>query len=264
MGLPWQRVLASDSDSMLKSLTFCSSIRQASSTSLIFHWGNLWTVYFVRHSPWTDSTKVIKSIVYGFPVEEQQLSQEIVEKTEELLGMRPLLPQPTLTQAPLNIVLNLPKEQIIPQILEQVQKMAREFYESPESCASKSDVAGKLSTLSLYMRSLSLVELEQLESKILSASKSTGMKTMEQIFYDILSLVGTTPSTMLVIKKVKEGSLPTILLTKIVSYTIRNVRYPTQELMEELVKMVKSTVVRSHKPLYTTSLLQLSNLFYHC
>merc|ERR1712029_1230844 len=68
---------------------------------------------------------------------------------------------------------------------------------------------------------------------------------------------------MLVIKKVKEGSLPTILLTKIVSYTIRNVRYPTQELMEELVKMVKSTVVKSHKPLYTTSLLQLSNLFYH-
>merc|ERR1712029_138075 len=154
-------------------------------------------------------------------------------------------------------------EQIIPQILEQVQKMAREVYQSPESCASKSDVAGKLSTLSLYVRSLSLVELEQLESKILSVSKATGMKTIEQIFYDIVSLVGTTPSTMLVIKKVKEGSLPSILLTKIVSYTIRNVRYPTQELMEELVKMVKSTVVRSHKQLYTTSLLQLSNLFYH-
>jgi len=209
------------------------------------------------------STKVIKSIVYGYPVGEQQLVPEIVEKTEEILGMRPLLPQPALTQAPLNIVLNLPKEQIIPQILEQVQKMAREVYQSPESCASKSDVAGKLSTLSLYMRSLNLAELEQLESKIVSASKSAGMKTMDHIFYDILSLVGTTPSTMLVVKRVKEGSLPTILLTKIVSYTIRNVRYPTQELMEELVKMIKSTVVKSHKQLYTTTMIQLSNLFYH-
>merc|ERR1712029_889850 len=152
---------------------------------------------------------------------------------------------------------------IIPQILEQVQKMAREVYQSPESCASKSDVAGKLSTLSLYMRSLNLVELEQLESKILTISKSAGMKSVEQIFYETVSLVGTTPSTMLVIKKVKEGSLPTILLTKIVSYTIRNVRYPTQELMEELVKMIQSAVVKSHKTLYTTSLLQLSNLFYH-
>merc|ERR1719228_2834813 len=89
------------------------------------------------------------------------------------------------------------------------------------------------------------------------------MKRVEQIFYDIVSLVGTTPSTMLVIKKVKEGSLPSILLTKIVSYTIRNVRYPTQELMEELVKMIKSTVVKSHKQLYTTTMIQLSNLFYH-
>jgi len=210
------------------------------------------------------TTKVIKSIVYGYNgLEEQQLIPKIVEKTEELLGMRPMLPQPALTQAPLDIVLNLPKEQIIPKILEQIQKMAREVYHSPESCASKSDVAGKLSTLSIYMRSLNLAELEQLESKIVSASKSTGIKTMEQIFYDLLSIVGTTPSTMLVVKKVKEGSLPSVLLTKIVSYTIRNVRYPTEELMEELVKMIKSTVVRSHKQLYVTSMLQLSNLFYH-
>merc|ERR1719431_945988 len=103
--------------------------------------------------------------------------------------MRPLLPQPTLIDAPHNILLSLPKEQIIPQILEQLQKMTHEVYQSPESCASKSDLAGKLSILSLYMRSLTLTELEQLESKIVIASKSTGMKTMEQIFYETLSLV---------------------------------------------------------------------------
>jgi len=215
------------------------------------------------------TTKVINSIVYGFPIEgqqisaEQELSLETVEKSEEVMGMRPLLPQPTLTQAPHNILLSLPKEQIIPQILDQLQKMTREVYLSPESCASKSDVAGKLSILSLYMRSLSLTELEQLESRILTTSKSTGMKTIEKIFYETVSLVGTNPSTMLVIKKVKEGSLPTNLLTKVVSYSIRNIRYPTQELMEELVKMIKSTNVRSYKQLYTASMLQLSNLFYH-
>merc|ERR1712168_1638489 len=133
-------------------------------------------------------TKTINSIIYSFPIEGQQtvgeqgLNPEIIKKTEELMGFTPLLPQPTLTQAPHNVLLSLPKENIIPQILEQIQKMAREVYQSPESCASKSDVAGKLSSLSLYMRSLNLVELEQLESKILSVSKSTGMKkTIEQI-----------------------------------------------------------------------------------
>ena len=40
-------------------------------------------------------------------------------------------------------------------------------------------------------------------------------------------------------------------------------RYPTQELMEELVKMIKSTNVMSHKQLYTSAMLQMSNLFYH-
>jgi len=215
------------------------------------------------------TTRILKSIVYSFPIEglqtsgDEQLSPEIVEKTEELMGVIPLLSQPTLTQAPHNVLLTLPKKQIIPQILEQIQKMTREVYQSPESCASKSDLAGKLSVLSLHMRSLDLSELEQLESKIVTASKSTGMKTMEKIFYDTLSLVGTNPSTMLVIKKVKEGSLPITLITKIVPFTIRNIRYPTQDLMEELVKMIKSVNVKSHKQLYTSSMLQLSNLIYH-
>merc|ERR1712240_909591 len=50
---------------------------------------------------------------------------------------------------------------------------------------------------------------------------------------------------------------------KMVSLALRNVRYPTQELMEELVKMVQSSAVKSNKMLYTSSMLQLSNLFYH-
>merc|ERR1711962_361378 len=97
----------------------------------------------------------------------------------------------------------------------------------------------------------------------MSESQSTGMKSMEKIFYDILSLVGTNPSTMLIVKKVKEGSLPTPVLIKTVSLALRNVRYPTQELMEELVKMIQSSAIKSNKMLYTSSLLQLSNLFYH-
>merc|ERR1719385_131139 len=214
-------------------------------------------------------TKTVNSIVYGFPIEAQQtageqgLNQKIIKKTEELMGLTPLLPQPTLTQAPHDVLLSLPKEKIIPQILDRIQKMAREVYQSPESCASKGDLAGKLSVLSLHMRSLNLSELEQLESKIVTASRSTGMKSMEQIFYDTLSLVGTNPSTMLVVKKVKEGALPIPLLTKLVSYTIRNIRYPTQELIEELVKMIQSANVRAQKQLNTSAMLQMSNLIYH-
>merc|ERR1712235_172308 len=142
------------------------------------------------------TTVTLKSLVYGYPLlgsGHEELNQEIVEKTEELLGLRPPMPQPGLTTAPHNLILDLNKEQIIPQILETVEKMAREIYQSPESCASKSDLAGKLSTVSMYLRTLTLPELEQLERQVLSGSKTTGMKSMEKIFYDILSLVGTNP-----------------------------------------------------------------------
>jgi len=215
------------------------------------------------------TTRVVKSLVYGFPavngkvIGEEDVSLEVSQKSEELFGVKPLLPQPSLYKAPHNLLMNLNKEQIIPHVLEQIQKMAREVYQSPESCASKSDVAGKLSTLPMYMRGLDITELEQLESKVLSIARSTNMKSMEKIFYDILSLVGTNPSTMLIVKRVKEGSLPESRLTKIVSLAIRNIRYPTEELLEELVKMIKSSSVKANKQLYTTSLLQLSSLFYH-
>merc|ERR1712121_60920 len=214
-----------------------------------------------------NTTRVVRSLVFEFPRVEGRLAgeptQEVTERTEELLGMRPILPMPTLTQAPHNIVIDLNKEEIMPKIHEQIKKMARIIYESPESCASKSDLAGTVNSLALYMRSLSLSELEQLESQIVRESHSSGMKSMEKIFYDVLSLVGTNPSTMLIVKKVQEGSLPVSLLTKLVTVSIRNIRYPTQEMLEKLVEMIQSSTVKSNKQLYTSSMLQLSNLFYH-
>ena len=216
------------------------------------------------------STRVIKSLIYEFPrVEGQSLSheetlnQEVVEKTQEVLGMRPLLPLPHLTEAPVDVIAKLNKEQVIPKIEEGIKKIAREVMESTFSCDAGCEMTSLLNTLANYMRTMSLSELEHLESKIMSESRSTGMKSMEKIFYDILSLVGTNPSTMLIVKKVREGSLPTPVLMKMVSLALRNVRYPTQELMEELVKMIQSSAVKSNKMLYTSSLLQLSNLFYH-
>merc|ERR1719320_1811855 len=187
------------------------------------------------------TTRVVKSLIFEFPRLEGRLagepSQEVIERSEEVLGMRPILPMPTLTEAPHNIVIDLNKEQIIPKIHEQIKQMSRLVYESPESCTSKSDLAGTVNTLAMYMRSLNLAELEKLESEIVKEFQSTGclftcaqsesIKSMGKIFYDVLSFVGTNPSTMLV------------------------------------VKMVKSTTVRSNKQLFTSSMLQLSNLFFH-
>jgi len=216
--------------------------------------------------PVSANTRTIKSLVYSYPEEiksqESVLDTEIISQTEAVLGIRPVLPQPGLTEAPARVLpITMPKEQIVPQVYEQLKKMAREVYESPESDASKSDLAGTLSRITMYMRLLSLSELEELDRKVMQESLS-GYKTIEKIYYDTLALVGTNPSSMLVIKKVMSGSLPTPLLSTMVAKTLRSVRYPTKELIAEFVKMVKSHTVMSNKQLFTTSILNLSNLFY--
>jgi len=213
--------------------------------------------------PVATDVKTIESLVYSYPEQtssqESTIEQEVMSETEAILGIRPVLPQPGLVEAPPALIpVSITKEQIIPQVHEQMKKMAREVYESPESCSSKSDLAGTLNQVSMYMRHLSLTELEELEAKITEESELT----IQKIFYETLSLVGTNPSTMLIIKRVESGSLPTPLLSTMIAKSLRSVRYPTKALLGELVKLAKSQTVLSNKQIFTTTILNLSNLFY--
>jgi len=218
--------------------------------------------------PVPSSTKVIKSLVYAYPeqMSEQSLStvdQEISRQTEEILGVRPLLPQPGLTEAPKSLIpVTITKETIIPQVMEEMKKVAREIYVSPESCGCQSDLAAILSSVVKFMRQLSLTELEELEQRVMEESRS-GHMTIEMVFNDALASVGTNPSTMLVIKKIESGSLSTPVSIKILSQAMRSVRYPTKQLLGKLVQLVQTPTFKSNKPLFATSLLQLSDLFYN-
>ena len=212
-------------------------------------------------------TKLIQTLIYQFPNQELlkgRLSEEIIKKSEQILGTVPVLPQPTLEEAPpLLIPVKMPKEQIKNQVLEQLKKIASLVSTSPESCSSKDDIAGHFASVAQVMRYLDSVDLKELEDKIKVLSVAEGpLKTIEKLFYDVLVTVGTNPSTMIVVKKVKEGQLPKHVLVKMIQFGIRNVRYPTEELLNELVKMVKSETVQSDRRLLTTAITQLSDLFY--
>jgi len=216
--------------------------------------------------PVPSSTKVIKSLIYAYPeqMSEQSLltvDQEVLRQTQEVLGVNPLLPQPGLTEAPKPLIpVTISKKTIIPQVMEEMKKVAQEIYVSPESCGCQSDLAAILSSIVKFMRQLSLTELEELEQKVLEESR-IGHKTILMVFNDALASVGTNPSTMLVIKKIESESLSTPVSIKILSQAIRSVRYPTKQLMGKLVQLVQT--IKSNKPLFATTLLQLSDLFYN-
>merc|ERR1719300_1370377 len=84
------------------------------------------------------STRVIKSLIFEFPrVEGQSLSheetlnQEVVEKTQEVLGMRPLLPLPHLTEAPVDVIAKLNKEQVIPRLRRVSRRLLARLWSPP-------------------------------------------------------------------------------------------------------------------------------------
>merc|ERR1719309_1816232 len=97
---------------------------------------------------------------------------------------------------------------------------------------------------------------------MITIEAQSGSKHIEKVFYDTIGTVGTNPSAMFVIKKIQSGSLPTHVLTKMVSHTLRSLRFPTKAMVTELVKCVKSPIVQADEQLLTTFLLHLSNLFY--
>ena len=83
------------------------------------------------------------SLVYTYPEEESSrhhMSAEVVRLTQIILGTTPILPQPTLFEAPKVLIpVRLPKPEIKAQIISELKKLAREVFESPESCTSKVD-----------------------------------------------------------------------------------------------------------------------------
>lgn len=207
------------------------------------------------------------SIVYAYPKQselEGQIPEEVRKQSMEILGVQPVLPQPNLHDAPHSLLpLSIPRDQIKSQAVEQLKKMASEVSQSPESCSSKSDIAGTMTSVAQYLRHLSLSELQQLESQIKQeAGQQQQGHSLVKLFWDTVSGVGTNPSTMLVVKKIKEGSMPTGQAVKLVLHTLRNVRYPTKELLQELVGLAKHQAVKSNVSVLAAILGNLSDLFY--
>ena len=70
-----------------------------------------------------------KSLEYEYPKHGGQIPYEVVRETLNVLGTRPILPQPSLTAAPTMLLpVKLNKQEIIPKIVMETHKIARQFF----------------------------------------------------------------------------------------------------------------------------------------
>ena len=93
------------------------------------------------------SLREIKTLIFEFPetsmtsAKSLTLSKEDKNKAQLETGVSPILPLPDLVSAPKMLVpINLEKEEIIRQVIEQFLRVSNEIYHSPESCSEKGNV----------------------------------------------------------------------------------------------------------------------------
>merc|ERR1740124_1485494 len=219
--------------------------------------------------PVPSQTRRETSLVYTYPEQDalkHQMSAEVIQKTLQILGTVPVLPQPSLTDAPKSLLpVELPKHEIINKVVAQMKMIAREVYERPENCNSRLDIAGKLSTVSKYMQVLSLNDLNQVWTQTLAGIPEENKVVTKQLLMDTFAMVGTNPATMLVLNKIDSAEICFIKATATIQSAMKSIQTPTKELLRKLVDMVKKWKDDNNeekKRLLTPTLLQLSNLFY--
>jgi hypothetical protein len=179
------------------------------------------------------------SLVYTYPDEESSrhhMSAEVVRLTQIILGTTPIFPQPTLFEAPKALIpVRLPKAEIKAQIIGEMKKLAREVFESPESCASKIDISGQVLAISKYMSVLNLQDLEEVWSQVLAACSQADRMTTEHLLLDTIAMVGSNPSTMFIIKKIEAGQILPIKASVVIQSALISIRTTTRELLHEFV-----------------------------
>jgi hypothetical protein len=201
-----------------------------------------------------------KSIVSGLS---KSLSQE--EQLKSLTGFYPIHPMPELNSAPqLLFPTSIPKPELYHQVKELMLKICKESFESPESCSSSSDVAGYLYAVAKALRPLSLEELKQAREEVIRSMETQTpeiKKTAKYLLTDVLSMVATNPSVVLIKELIESQEIPIEHAPQIMQSTLKYVKTPTPELMNMIFSLAKVSKTKSQQ-LYSVTCVGFSDLLY--
>jgi hypothetical protein len=172
----------------------------------------------------------------------------------------PMLPMPDLTSGEDVLPSPMPFDELKEKIVRQLREVAQKIYESTESCPSKDDVAGKVSSIAYYLRPLSLKQLKEIESEVFRSLTDDVKQIVSDLIVDILSMTGSNPCVMLLKEKIQGGRLGSVKEIKVIQEIARNVRTPTVELLKELFSLTKSLKAKAKSIYFNTAVTQLANL----
>merc|ERR1711887_348078 len=198
----------------------------------------------------------------GYP----SLVFEYTYKTHSSQELEPhmLVPLPDLTSAPTllrhtRVSQETLKEKLIRTFTEIIESSKR----MTETSMTKKDIAGLTVEATRIISRLNLESLKQVEETIKSKfEREENGLLIEKVFFDLVSMAGTNPSVMLIKEKIISGEIIEYPETWawIISNTLRTVKTPTEELIKELVELLKTEHIETNKIIraaYTMGLTEL-------
>merc|ERR1711872_262485 len=208
-----------------------------------------------REIPVPSSPKGYPSLVFEYTYKTQS-SQE--------LEPHMLVPLPDLTSAPTLLRHTRVSQETLK------EKLIRTFTEIIESSKrmtgtsmTKKDIAGLTVEATRIISRLNLDSLKQVEETIKSKfEREENGLLIEKVFFDLVSMAGTNPSVMLIKEKIISGEIIEYPETWawIISNTLRTIKTPTEELIKELVELLKTEHIERNKIIraaYTMGLTEL-------
>lgn len=166
--------------------------------------------------------------------------------------------QPDMTTAPQHL---LPrsisavevKEKVIQSILDLVRD-GKKINHNLEK-----DIAGVSTVISRSIHILGYAELRDVESTL---RRELDSKLSIEIFYDLLAITGTNPCIKLIKERVLDGKISGETGSWIISNALRSIKYPTEELLQELVELLMTRQVQNSRPSQSSLVLGLTEIVY--
>ena len=192
----------------------------------------------------------------------QQHGQQV--QTDELQEKH--APIPDMTSAPRHFY---PRSEDQRDLKQNVVDLFAEIIESAEKMTESSkkekDVAALSIIASRAIGQLSYNELKEVESNIKAQyGNDRNEAVVQKVFFDLVSIVATNPCMKLIKDKVISGEMnqDPASWSWILSNALRSVKTPTEELLEELVDLLKTDNIQKNRVIraaYAMGLTQLVN-----
>ena len=145
------------------------------------------------------------------------------------------------------------KEQVIQSILHLVKDSKR------INTNLEKDIAGISTVISRSIHMLGYSKLREVEAIL---CKENDGKLSQEMFYELLAITGTNPCIKILKERIIDGELSGESGSWVISNALRSIKYPTEELLQELVGFLMTNQVQVSRPMESSVTLGLTELIY--